>query len=103
MCAVHSVCRPYGVASLLAVHDKEAGPQLYLVEPSGVLYWSGGREEGGSDMQNAGLDAQVTCARYLHANWQDAFVCNPAILQETWCSCKWSLQQHAVTWCACCW
>jgi hypothetical protein len=30
-------CRPYGVASLLAVHDKEAGPQLYLVEPSGVL------------------------------------------------------------------
>lgn len=28
--------RPYGVASLLAVHDKEAGPQLYLVEPSGV-------------------------------------------------------------------
>jgi hypothetical protein len=30
-------CRPYGVASLLAVHDKEAGPQLYLVEPSGEL------------------------------------------------------------------
>lgn len=28
-------CRPYGVASLLAVHDKDAGAQLYLVEPSG--------------------------------------------------------------------
>lgn len=27
---------PYGVASLLAVHDKGAGHQLYLLEPSGV-------------------------------------------------------------------
>lgn len=29
--------RPYGVSSLLAVHDKAAGPQLYLVEPSGAV------------------------------------------------------------------
>jgi len=36
LCGV-SCCRPYGVASLLAVHDKEAGAQLYVVEPSGVL------------------------------------------------------------------
>jgi 20S proteasome alpha/beta subunit len=25
------------VSSLLAVHDKAAGPQLYLVEPSGAV------------------------------------------------------------------
>ncbi len=28
--------RPYGVATLLAVHDHNLGPQLYLIEPSGV-------------------------------------------------------------------
>jgi hypothetical protein len=32
-CCFVFMCRPYGVSSLLAVHYKAAGPQLYLVHP----------------------------------------------------------------------
>jgi hypothetical protein len=35
--------RPFGVATLLAAHDATLGPQLYLVEPSGVAMVRGGR------------------------------------------------------------
>jgi len=30
--------RPYGSSAIMAVHDKAAGPQLYMVEPSGTAH-----------------------------------------------------------------
>lgn len=34
---LHSSVRPFGVATLIAAYDR-SGPQLYMIEPSGVYY-----------------------------------------------------------------
>jgi 20S proteasome subunit alpha 7 len=60
------MCRPYGVSSLLAVHDKAAGPQLYLVEPSGIAHrYYGtavgkGRQSVKTEIERLKFD-QITC------------------------------------------
>ena len=60
-----SSCSPYGAASLLAVFDK-TGPQLYLIEPSGVTHrYFGtavgkGRQSVKTEIERLKFD-QLTC------------------------------------------
>jgi 20S proteasome subunit alpha 7 len=35
---LYSSVRPFGLSSLIATMDEYHGPQLYMIEPSGV-YW----------------------------------------------------------------
>ncbi|KAF8062974.1 PAG1 [Scenedesmus sp. PABB004] len=95
--------RPYGVASLLAVYDK-AGPQLYLVEPSGVAHrYFGtavgqGRQSVKTEIERLKFadltcrQAVVECAKVLHKVHEEDS--KPFELEMSWI-CEESGRKHA--------
>lgn len=63
---LHGHVRPFGCAILLAITDPENGPQLYLIEPSGVSYryhacaFGKGRQAAKTDLEKLPLKT-ITC------------------------------------------
>ncbi|KAF6261749.1 20S proteasome alpha subunit G [Scenedesmus sp. NREL 46B-D3] len=96
--------RPYGVSSLLAVHDKAAGPQLYLVEPSGIAHrYYGtavgkGRQSVKTEIERLKFDqitcrqAVVECAKTLYKVHEESG--KPFELEMSWI-CEESGWKHA--------
>lgn len=58
--------RPYGAAGMLATYDKSAGPELYLIEPSGAatryfgMAVGKGRQSAKNEIEKLKFD-QITC------------------------------------------
>eukprot|EP00878_Enallax_costatus_P020903 GHUV01022114.1.p1 GENE.GHUV01022114.1~~GHUV01022114.1.p1 ORF type:complete len:187 (+),score=64.52 GHUV01022114.1:377-937(+) len=95
-------CRPYGVATLLAVYDK-SGPQLYLIEPSGTAYrYFGtavgkGRQSVKTEIERLKFDqltcrqAVVECAKVLYKVHEEDG--KPFELEMSWI-CEESGRKH---------